>query len=301
MGVDTEYILGKLGTIEVLPTFPGLVGEVINVIEDPMSSATDLAKSMDPSMAGEVLRVANTAYFGTRNFRNITSIEHAIAIVGFQHLSHIILHMPFIAMIKGDAAFNREEFIMHSITCGILSKTISASMGGTNANEVYIGGLMHDIGSIVIYRYFREEWERINKLITERDINRLEAEKEVFSVDHGVIGALLLQMWNIPKSVTAGIMFHHNPEAAEEYREYAMMINMGNSFAKKINFTDNFSSFDEFLYKYKDFVPVAEDQWVRLTPSEQLKFFEQAFIQLKNVKEFFEGALGEKDDKSSCC
>lgn len=157
MGMDTEYILGKLGKIEVLPTFPGIVGEVINVIEDPMSSAADLAKSMDPSMAGEVLRVANTAYFGTGNFRNITSIEHAIAIVGFQHLSHIILHMPFITMIKGDAVFNREEFIKHSITCGILSKTISTCVRGTNANEVYIGGLMHDIGAIVIYRYFREE------------------------------------------------------------------------------------------------------------------------------------------------
>ena len=301
MGMDTEYILGKLGKIEVLPTFPGLVGEVINVIEDPMSSAADLARSMDPSMAGEVLRVANTAYFGTGNFRNISSIEHAIAIVGFQHLSHIILHMPFIAMIKGDSAFNREEFIRHSIACGILSKTISVSMGGTNANEVYIGGLMHDIGSIVIYRYFREEWERINELITERNINRLEAEREVFSVDHGVIGALLLQMWNIPKSVTSGIMFHHNPEAAEEYREHAMIINMGNTCAKKINLRDDFFSFDEFLNKYKGFIQIIEDRWVSLTPSEELKFFEQVFVQLKSVKEFFEGALEGKYDKSSCC
>lgn len=301
MGVDAEYILGKLGKIDVLPTFPGIVGEVINVIEDPMSSAADLAKSMDPSMAGEVLRVANTAYFGTGNFRNIASIEHAIAIVGFQHLSHIILQMPFMSMIKGDSTFNREEFIVHSMACGILSKAISTCMRGTNANEVYIGGLMHDVGSIIIYRYFREEWERINELISDGNINRLEAEREVFSVDHGVIGALLLQTWNIPKSVSTGIMFHHNPEDAEEYREYAMIINAGNIFANRINIRDNFSSFDEFLNKYKDFVPISEDQWVRLTPSEQLKFFEQAFVEIKNVKEFFEGVLEEKDDKSSCC
>ena len=69
--MDREYILDKLGKIDVLPTFSGTVGEVINGIEDPMSSAADLAKSMDPSMAGEALRVADTAYFGTGNFRNI--------------------------------------------------------------------------------------------------------------------------------------------------------------------------------------------------------------------------------------
>lgn len=299
--MDTEYMLGKLGKIEVLPTFPGMVGEVINVIEDPMSSAADLAKSMDPSMVGEVLRVANTAYFGTRNFRNITSIEHAIAIVGLQHLSHIILHMPFITMIKGDSAFNREGFIKHSIVCGTFSKIISTCMPGINANEVYIGGLMHDIGAIVIYRYFREEWDRINALIIARDMSRLDAEKEVFSIDHGVIGALLLQMWNIPKAVTAGIMFHHNPEGAEEYREHAMIIHMANKFAKKINLRDNFFSFDEFLNKYKDFVPIAEDRWANLTPSETLKFFEQAFVQLKSVKGFLEGVIEEKDDKSPCC
>lgn len=301
MGIDTDYILGRLDKIEVLPTFPGIVGEVIHVIEDPMSSAADLAKSLDPSMAGEVLRVANTAYFGTRNFRNITSIEHAIAIVGFQHLSHIILQMPFICMVKDDSAFNRQEFIIHSITCGILSKTICTCIGGTKANEVYIGGLMHDIGTVIIYRYFQEEWERINALVMKGKMDRIDAEKEVLSVDHGVVGALLLQMWNIPKPVTDGVMFHHNPENAEENREQATMINMGNRFAKTVDLKDTFSSFDDFLNKYKNLAPITEEQWTKLPPSEELKFFEQTFVQLKDVKGFLEGVVGEIDDKSSCC
>jgi HD-like signal output (HDOD) protein len=301
MAMDPELIVSKLSKIEVLPTFPAMVGEVINVIEDPMSSASDLAKSMDPSMAGEVLRVANTAYFGTGNFRNITSIEHAIAIVGFQHLSHIILHMPFVSMIKGDSVFNREEFIKHSIVCGILSKSISSCTYAANPNEIYIGGLMHDIGAIVIYRYFHEECDKINVLVTQGALGRLDAEREVLSLDHGMIGALLLQLWNIPKTITDGIMYHHNPEAAKENRMPAMMINVGNKFAKKINLRDNFLSFDEFLTEYKGFVQIAQDQGVHLTSGEELKFFEHAFVQLKNAKGFFEGVLEENNDKSPCC
>jgi hypothetical protein len=64
--------------------FSGTVGEMINVIEDLMNSATDLAKSMDTSMASAALGVVNAAYFGTCNFRNITSIEHTIEVVGHQ-------------------------------------------------------------------------------------------------------------------------------------------------------------------------------------------------------------------------
>ena len=68
----------------MLPAFSWTVGEVINGIEDPMSSAANLAKSKDPSMANEALRVVDTACFGTRNFRNMNSLEDAMTIVGIQ-------------------------------------------------------------------------------------------------------------------------------------------------------------------------------------------------------------------------
>jgi HD-like signal output (HDOD) protein len=96
--MDRDRILHKLKEIDMLPTFPATVGTVMSLIRDPMSSAADLAKSMDPSMVSEVLRIANTAYFGTRSFRNISSIEHAIAIIGLEHLSSVIIQMPFMSM-----------------------------------------------------------------------------------------------------------------------------------------------------------------------------------------------------------
>jgi hypothetical protein len=117
--MDREYILDKLGKIGVLPKFSGTVGEVMNAIEDPMSSATDPVKSMDPSMASEVLRVADAAYFGICNFRNITSIEHIIEIVGLQkakedreHTIVISLGNMFAKRIKiGDNFSGSYEFI----------------------------------------------------------------------------------------------------------------------------------------------------------------------------------------------
>ncbi|HVN98168.1 MAG TPA: HDOD domain-containing protein [Syntrophorhabdaceae bacterium] len=299
--MEHEYILSKLRKVEILPTFPGIVGEVINIIEDPMSSAVDLAKTMDPSMAGEVLRVANTAYFGTRNFRHITSIEHAIAIVGLEHLSNIVLHMPFVSMIKGHSGFDRDKFVRHSILSALMAKTISISFERAEPDEVYISGLLHDIGSIIMYRYFHDEWEKICTLASSGGLSRLQAETEVLSVHHGVLGAMALEMWNIPKTISDGVMYHHNPDDARDNPDYARVIYMGNKFAKRIDLGDNLSSFDEFMNKYKDLMDMTQDFRIELTPTEKLRFFERLFTQSKAAKGFFEGMSEEDHDQSPCC
>lgn len=289
MGVEKEYILSKLGEIEILPTFPGVVGEVIKIIEDPMSSATDLARSMDPSMVGEVLRVANTAYFGTKNFRNITSIEHAIAIIGLQHLSTIILQMPFISMIGTGTSFDRKVFIEHSMICAIFSKEVAFLMGTIDAGESYISGMLHDIGAIVIYKYFPDEWKLIEKLREEKDMSRLDAEKEVFSVDHGFIGALLLRTWNIPGTVSDAVMYHHRPEEAGNNKDWAVATSLANRFAKDIKSVDNLVGIGEFINDHKGFIDIMREQGIGIRPGGEMKFFDNVFMQLKGVRSFLGG------------
>lgn len=293
--MERDEILSRLRKIDILPTFPAVVGEVISVIEDPMSSAADLAKNMDPSIASEVLRIANTAYFGTRSFRKITSIEHAIAIVGLEQISQIILHMPFLSMMRGEDDTDRERFVKHSMICGILSKVVSRTIHTGDEHAVYIGGLMHDIGIIVIYRYFPDEWKMIKKLVSEEDIARTSAEEEVLSCDHGMIGACLLSMWNIPQSITEAVMYHHRPQLAKEYVWNTKVVDIGNRFAKKIDLSDNFESFDEFINNNKEFVGMVESAGVEVSLSQELDLFEGSYGMLRNAKGLL-GSVGEKTD-----
>lgn len=299
--MERDDILKRLRKIDVLPTFPAVMAEVISVIEDPMSSAADLAKIMDPSMAGEVLRLANTAYYGTRNFRRITSIEHAIAIVGLEQLSQIILHMPFLSMMGGDGGLDREKFIRHSMICGIVSKVVSHTLRAGDEHAVYIGGLMHDIGAIIIYRYFHDEWKTIGNLVRDEGYTREQAEEEVLSCDHGMIGACLLTMWNIPRQVTEGVMHHHCPQKAVENTWNARLINTGNRFAKIIDLSDNLASLDEFINNNKDFVPIVEELGFDVSLTQELDLFEGVFSLMKNVKGLLFGAGEDKDDQGIGC
>ena len=191
--VTEDYILAKVRKLAILPTFPKIVSEILGLIADPMSSASDLARHMDPSMTGEVLRIANTAYFGTSNFRRIYSAERAIAVMGYEHLSFIILQMPFLALINTrDTRFDKKAFVNHSVACGILSRDISTLLFETDHNQVYVSGILHDIGRIILYHLFKEEWQTMLKKMEEDSLSTVEAERGTFLMDHGQVGAMLL-------------------------------------------------------------------------------------------------------------
>ena len=293
--MQRNEILKVLRKIDVLPTFPAVMAEVISVINDPMSSAADLAKTMDPSMASEVLRVANTAYFGTRSFRTITSIEHAIAIIGLRPLSQIILHMPFLSMMNGVGPQDTKKFIRHSTICAITSQVVSQTLRIGDPHAVYIGGLMHDIGAIVLYRYFHTQWQVISGLVRENGYTRVQAEEEVLKCDHGMIGACLLEMWNIPQSVSDGVMYHHSPGNAAENAWNAKIIDAGNRFAKQADLSDRFTNFDDFVRNNKHLVPLVEKLGFEASLCEELRLYEEVYALMKNARPLLT-ATGEEQE-----
>ncbi len=292
--MEQSYIVERLKEIKLLPTFPNIVTEVLKIIDDPMSSASDLAKHLDPSMAGEILRIANSAYFGTRNFRGISTIEHAIAVVGYERLSHIILQMPFVSMVKGnDNVFDRNKFVRHSILCGVISNALSQATSLGTPNEVYLSGMMHDIGVIVIYRYFEREWDEISTLVRDSHMSRLEAERLVFSEDHGYIGAELLDLWNVPKPITDSIRFHHNPEKAEENKEDVVVTYLGNALTRRIGPGDP-GSFAGFMASHRDFAEgVAEYRQIS-SPSDEIRIFGKIYDAVKSANSYVDAVIGEE-------
>jgi HD-like signal output (HDOD) protein len=303
--VSLDYTLKRIKKIDILPTFPDIVDGIISVIEDPMSSASDLAKNMDPSMVGEVMRVANTAYFGMKSFRKISTIEHAIAIIGYDHLSYILLQMPFLKMVHADdEAFDRIGFIRHSISSGIIAKIMSTTLHVANPHEVYISGIIHDIGIIIIYQHFRQAWSMISSMVYNKKVTRLVAEREVFSVDHGYIGAVLLENWNIPESITEGVKSHHSPGKSEIYKNNTIITHLGNELSKRIDFDRDFIDFNYFLGKHRDFIDYMVDMGGHFAPSDEVIFFEKIFTLLKGVHGYLQGTMEggqEIDDTCSCC
>lgn len=299
--VTQEQIRKKIRQIDILPTFPKIVSAVLALIEDPMSSASDLARHMDPSMTGEVLRIANTAYFGTRSYRTIQTIERAIAVIGYEHLAYVVLQMPFLGLLnRSDNAFDRDRFIAHAVVTGILAKIIGYNASSpTDHNEIYISGILHDVGKIIMYRYFRKEWEEMNSLVGTKRIKALDAEMQVFSTHHGEIGASLLALWNLPPAIVNGVMYHHAPDAAPENRESAVATSLADRFAKMINLEIDLVSFDDFAVRHRDYCRVIAESGCRHVVHDDIRFLSSVFDSLKSAKRLVDVTTDKEDLRSA--
>jgi len=292
--MDELRLRTVLQRVRLLPTFPEIVRNLVTLMDDPNASASDLKKYLDPSSASEILRVANTAYFGSKSFRTITSLEHAIAIIGFDHLSHILLQMPFISLLdKADPIFQRRGYVEHAIATASLSKILSEALLLAEPKVCYVAGLLHDIGVIVIYSRMKEEWQRIVALVQEGK-GRIEAEREVLLFDHGYVGGLLLDMWNLPREIVVAVMFHHDLEGTKEFGEYAKVVDLANRLAKEMS-RGEILSFEQFSQRYGGQISLLVGEGV----CSFLALLENIYVQMRKMRVGIE-KIGEAYDKGAC-
>jgi HD-like signal output (HDOD) protein len=289
-----DYIRQKVSTIEFLPTFPTIVGEVMNTIDDPNSSVSDLVKKMDPSLVGEVLKVANSAYFGRNSFRRISTVEQAVATIGYESLSDIVLQMPFISMMKSaDDLFDRKRFVRHALSTAILSRTVSLIYNMGNSNGVYVSGMLHDLGIIVIYEYFKDEWNEILELIDHQQMSRLEAENKVLETTHAYIGAMLLEKWDLPETIVTSVCLHHDREAVAD-NENAYVTWLSNFLSKEIDFKHDMSGFQPFFERQRELLMAEIPDKFLL--KHHVELIEKAYDHLKGIELLFHGTSEELDD-----
>ncbi|MBQ7268004.1 MAG: HDOD domain-containing protein, partial [Synergistaceae bacterium] len=191
-------ILSKMQDIK---SFPQFVLETMRKLNDPESNAADVAQSLsrDEGLVLRVLKLANSAAYGVS--RNISNISEAIALLGYKSVSNIILAATvYSAMDKGFTgyALDRGELWRHSLMVAYTSRHLAGLTGTVSTEDAYVGGLLHDIGKVILNDYVRFGYGIIVKIVEEKHIPFTEAERQVLGFDHAMIGELLVEKWNMP-------------------------------------------------------------------------------------------------------
>jgi HD-like signal output (HDOD) protein len=94
--------------------------------------------------------------------------------------------------------------------------------------DVFIAGLLHDAGKIMLNPYVAERQIR-PKAGGQEEISDLE--KRVLGCDHAEIAADVFSQWHFPASVVDGIRFHHTPDQSGD-KELAYILNVADVLAK---------------------------------------------------------------------
>lgn len=229
MPVMHDRLKRVVDKISGLPTLPSMLSSINKLMLNPRTSAKEVAQliSSDPAIASKILRVVNSSFYGFPN--RITTISHAIVILGFNTIKSIVLSSTIFDVFHRDSAearFNRTDFWKHSIGCGCAAKVIAKALGITAVEELFIAGLLHDVGKIVVDQFLQPQFQAILDLVEKRDILIAAAEEEVLGVTHAEIGSWLFQRWNLSKALIESAASHHNPALASENARQAAIVHL---------------------------------------------------------------------------
>jgi len=222
-------------TIETLPPLPFVLKKLLETIEDDRTAARDLAEivSQDPVIAAEILKLVNSAVYSLEV--KVTSLQHAVVIIGFEAIKKLALGMAVVNTIANIPIYKEalHDFWIHSIETAITAKKIalhlppSFKVTKTLAEEIFVGGLLHDIGKIIFTYAMKFNYLHLLKQtkVTGNRTNLCVLEKNHFGMDHTDVGDILSRKWLFPTTLRMIIKYHNNPsEIVRQYPEREMYI-----------------------------------------------------------------------------
>lgn len=208
-------ILEKItNTVENLPTLPTIYSTITEAIQNPRTSADNLAKiiATDQVSAIKVLKVANSPFFGFRG--KINTISEAVFYLGFNEIRNIIFALTVINYFAKNTIvkpFHPKDFWAHSIATGIAARLIGASLGQSNLENYFLAGILHDIGKLVLLQSAKNEYAKVGELVEKQKISIRDAESEVLKINHATVGHALALKWKLPPTLQEVIANHHTP------------------------------------------------------------------------------------------
>ncbi|MEJ5350748.1 MAG: HDOD domain-containing protein [Melioribacteraceae bacterium] len=228
----TQLVLKRVTSLSPVPK---ILSEVLELLKDLNTSPHTLARaiSKDQSIVVKILTIANSPFYGLA--KRVSSIEYAIMILGFNEIRNIVTALSLMESMKNksDEYMDQKSFWLHSYITATTAKKIADDMGIRESNDVFIGGLLHDLGISVIHRYMHSDFVAIMENV-KKGMKYLEAENFQLGMDHQSVGYTLLKNWNIPESICEMVKYHHTPNLASNTKILTSIIHLADYMTQKL-------------------------------------------------------------------
>ena len=246
---NADVIASAIGEISHIATLPEVTLKIINLVEDPNSTAQDLNKVItnDPALGARILKVVNSAFYGLPG--QIASINRAIVLLGLNAVKNIAIAASLAKLFRGGQIaphFDAHDLWNHSIAVATATKMIGKAADLGLADEAFLAGLIHDIRIMVEIQANRIKFVEVILKKKENPTMSLRAiETEILGADHQEFGAGLCKAWKFPNSFIYVTGHHHNPMQLEpDQRKLACAVHLADVLVAKlgIGYTDTVES-----------------------------------------------------------
>ncbi len=197
-----------MGTLRMpaLPTVYIKLQDLLRGSDPSLQQVGEIIRT-DPAVSVKVIQTVNSALFGLRT--TVADVAQAAVLLGIDRVSNLVLAVAvFEQASKLDIRLIEsmwKEALEVSSLAGAIAK--HEGLGAAAVEAAKLGGLLHDIGAIVLFQNWRDDYLSIDPTD--------EAERSLFGVSHSDIGGFLCAMWKLPREVVDVVLHHHVPPVSD--------------------------------------------------------------------------------------
>jgi putative nucleotidyltransferase with HDIG domain len=216
--------------ITSFPGVPGTAVKLLGLIDDPNMRVSQIEEILrhDPGLTANVLRLANSAYFGIPS--KIGSIRQAVILLGLKRLIQMVIAACVSAIMdKPVPGYDLPpgELWRHSIAVSVAAEGLVRELNIKAAEEIFTAALLHDVGKLVLGEFVKDDFAKIETAVSQ-GVSFEKAEKMALGTNHAEVGAHILTQWLLPPEIVNAVQWHHEPEAAEHVSTMLDIVHVAN-------------------------------------------------------------------------
>lgn len=233
--MTAKDIVKKFSDVKTLPHVALKVAQLANDEKSTMHDFEEVIK-LDPVLVTRLLRLVNSPYFGL--VQKVESISKAVVFCGMKQLRNLVAVEALRNMFQGnDDGFSRERLWLHSATVAILAEMIAKRIFGLEGEDVFLAGIIHDIGLVAEDQVAGDQLRAVSKAVQQGKGMLTQCEQEIIGTNHCEVGAMLARDWKLPEEVLKAIKLHHDVTKKMPLESAASIILLAEFMAAKMKYT----------------------------------------------------------------
>lgn len=235
--ISRDEIINK---IEALPAFSQTSIKLSVILRKPDFSLSEFEEtiSFDPSLTANLLRLANSSYFGIP--RKINTIKLAINLLGAKRVFEAAIANELGRILPETLigyGISSREFWKHCAAVAIISSNIARIHKTSCGEMIFTAGLLHDLGKLVVSTYLEQNIEQFQHFLDNK-MTEIEIERKILGTDHQDVGYLISKKWKLPQDICDSNRWHHKPSSVEnpELVDFVGIIHVADSLAHTLGF-----------------------------------------------------------------
>lgn len=208
-----ELVTGSIRLVSL----PEVCIRVNEMLDDVAVTAADLGQviSQDTSLTARLLKIVNSSYYGFQS--KIETVSRAVTVVGLRELRGLVIAASAVETFSNvpDDVLNKVRFWRHSLYCGVIARLLAEQCHVLHSERLFVAGLLHDIGKLVIAQRFPEETKMITLGAESGESSEFKTEQTLLGFNHADVGGELMKAWTMPETLFESVAYHHTPRRAD--------------------------------------------------------------------------------------